>query len=316
MIRSLCLAALLAAAFCRPALAEAAEALEVIRAWQLYLDGQPGLAFATVWRLAQAGDPQAEVTLGFFYARGIGTVGDPARAVALFESAAARNHPVALFNLAVSYEHGSLGLPRDPAQALALYLRSAALDHAPSLHRLGLLYLSAERSPSSMSARDFPQDAELGRALLERAVAAGHPQATADLARLLLTGRGMSMDLPRARQLYLIAAAHGIGEAQRDYSLMLEKGSGGPADLTQAEFWFRRAQASGINEAGRDLSRILSRNKVPGSDRHLEALAWCLWYEATLPTFIPEDPLRHCTWARTGLGPDEVAAAQALAQTF
>jgi len=307
MIRSLCFAFLLATSSLHSVLAEAGDPLAAIRARQLYLDGHPDLAFATLLRLAQTGDPQAEVALGYFYAKGIGTPVDDAKAVELFERAAQKNHPAAIYNLAVSYEFGGTGLPRDRAKAEALYRRSAALDHAPSMHRLALMYLAGKA---------VPRDIGLGRALLERAVLSGHPQATADLAQLLFTGGDLPKDLPRARALFLIAAAHGIDKAQRNYGAMLAAGQGGPADPAEAEIWLRRAQAAGNATAGLDLAHLLAANDSPGPDRQVEALAWCLWYDASLPVVIPEDPSRNCIWARTGLTPEDVQKAIAMAKTF
>jgi uncharacterized protein len=310
------IAVILALAPLGPARSQDADPLGAAGARQLYLDGQYDQAFAMVLRLAETGDAQAKVTLGYFYSYGFGTARDEAKAIALFEEAAEQNHPAALFNLAVSYEFGSLGQPKDPARAYALFLQAAALDHPPSLHRLAMLYLLADRLPTPLSALGVPKDPALGRALLERAVAAGHPQATADLAELLHAGVDLPQNLPRARKLYLIAAAHGFGDAQHIYAAMVEAGEGGPADLAEAELWFRRAQGTGVVGAALDLAQLLARNAQPGPDRQVEALAWCLWYDASLPVVVPEDPLRNCTWARTGLGPEDVAAAQALAKTF
>lgn len=301
---------LLAAATAAPA--QEVDPLGALRARQLYLEGQPDQAFALVRPLAEAGDLQAQVTLGYFYAHGIGTPRDEAKAIALFEAAAERNHAAALFNLAVSYEHGTLGLPEDMTRAHALFVRGAGLDHPPALYRLALIYLNKARATDA----GLPYDPSLGVALLERAVTTGHPQAAAELAFLLQRGDEAPQDLARARKLFLIAAAHGVGRAQIAYADMVEKGHGGPADRVEAEVWFRRAQADGTSEGAIRLARLLTRNSVPGQDRQIEALAWCLWYHAHQPVTPPADPMRRCTWARTGLGPDEVASAQALAQTF
>ncbi len=307
MIRNLCFAFLFAVSAGHFAIADDSDLLSAIRARQLYFDGQPALAFAALLPLAQAGDRQAEATLGFFYATGVGTPIDEAKALALLERAAAKDHPGALYNLARSHELGLLGLQQDPALAQVLYLRAVALDHTPSLHRLGLMYLSGKQ---------ITRDTGLGRALLERAVAAGDPQATADLARKLYAGSDLPQDLPRARALFLIAAAHDIAPAQRDYGVMLALGKGGPVEPVQAEYWLRRAQKAGVTEAGFDLARLLSTHTDLWGDRQVEAYAWCLWSEGSPSDVTAENPGRFCTWARTGLGQKDMQAGIDMAKTF
>jgi uncharacterized protein len=307
-------AVMLALAPDRPASAQETDQLGAVRARQLYLDGQPDKAFAMLLPLAEAGDAQAMVTLGYFYAYGIGTNRDVAKAVTLFEAATKQNHPGALFNLAIFHEHGSFGLPKDLNRAHALLLQAASFDHPPSMLRLARLHLLANRLLTETTG--IPRDPALGRALLERAVALGDRLAIADLAEELQTGTNMARDFPRARQLLLIVAAHGVREAQLDYAAMVEAGRGGVADLAEAELWYRRAQANGIADAALGLARILARDALPGRDRQVEALAWCLWYQAQRSVTNPDAALQNCAWARIGLGPEGVTAAQELAPTF
>lgn len=307
MIRSLVVAIVIAAGLSVPAQAEEPGDIAAIRARQLHIEGKDAEAFAAIRPLAEQGVPRAEVILGFFYERGIGTAADPAQALAWYEKAAAHNQPAGLHNLAYSHANGELGLTKDLTKAYELYLRAVELEYPPSIHNLARMYIYGEGAPL---------DVALGRALLERAVSLGYADATADMAYMLATGDGLPTDEPRARELYFIAAAQGIDWAQRDYAEMAELGQGGPVDLAEAEVWYRRAQAQGYVMAGYDMAEMLWSNAAAMPDRQIEALAWCFWAEAHGPDAEGTDYTGKCAEPAAAMDPEAVTKAQDLATTF
>ena len=307
MIRTLLCTALVAATLSFPAMAEDTPDILAIRARLLYAQGEYDAAFAAMKPLAEQGVPRAEVILGFFYERGIGTEVNDALALEWYEKAAAHNHPAGLHNLGYAYEQGLFGLTKDLAKAKELYLRAVEMEYPSSIHNLAHMYLYGEGAE---------QDVELGRALMERAVTLGHPEAAADMGYILATGDGLPVDLERAREVYLIGAANGIDWAARDYGEMQELGEGGPVDLAEAEEWYRRAHDLGNVMASFDMAEMLWANAATMPDRQVEALAWCFYAETNGPDFDGNDYTGRCADPAAKLTPDEVAQATELAKTL
>jgi uncharacterized protein len=307
MIRSLLCVLAFAAGISSPAQAEETGDIAAIRARQLFIEGKHDEAFAAVTPLAEQGVPRAQVILGFFYERGIGTEVDAAKAVEWYQKGADQNQPAGLHNLAYSYENGELGLPKDLAKSHELYLRAVELEYAPSIHNLARQYIYGEGAA---------MDVDLGRALIERAVSLGLAEATADYGYMLATGDGLPVDLPKARGLYFTAGAQGVDWAQRDYAEMLELGEGGPVDLAEAEEWYRLAQGNGNVMAGFDMAEMLWANAATLPDRQVEALAWCYWAETNGPDADGTDYTGRCTDPAAKLPPEDVTKAQEMAKTF
>jgi TPR repeat protein len=88
-----------------------------IDAW---LAGDRATAIAS-WRpLAEQGDPEAGLFLGYAYRRGLGVLPDDAIAARWYRFAAERGQPEAQYELALMYELG-LGVPQDPNEAARWY---------------------------------------------------------------------------------------------------------------------------------------------------------------------------------------------------
>jgi uncharacterized protein len=307
MIRSLLCSVLLVAGLAGPIRAEDTPDIAAIRGRQLFIDGKHDEAFAVILPLAEQGVPRAQVILGFFHERGIGTEVDLAKAVEWYEKGAAQNQPAGLHNLAYSYQYGELGLPLDLTKARELYQQAVVMEYAPSIHNLGQMYLYGE---------GVEKDVDLGRALIERAVTLGDPEATATLAYILAVGDGLPVDLPRARQLYRIAAAQGIDWAMRDYGEMLELGEGGPVDLADAEEWYLAAQAVGYVMAGHDMAQMLAANAAALPGREVDALAWCLWSQTSGPDEAEVAFTGDCDALAKAMTPEDVTKAEGLAKGF
>jgi len=119
---------------------------------------------------------------------------------------------------------------------LAVDACRAALTLAPD-HRRLQFQLSRALSVAGENAE--------ARKWLVKSVAAGSVAAMSDLAVMLETGEGGTVDLPRAVALFDQAAASGNVPAMRNIAIEFENGVGRPADAAQAAQWYRKAADTG-----------------------------------------------------------------------
>lgn len=309
MIRTAMLAAL--AAFCLetagPVAAQDADDLAALQARQLFVAGKHDEAFAAAKALAEKGVPRAQLLMGFFYERGLGTAADPVQAVSWYEKAAAQGQPQALHNLAISHERGELGQTKDEAKARGMYAQNATRDFAPSIFNLAMMMIEG---------RGGPADGPGGIALLERAVTLGDADATAQLGYRLAVGEGVEKDMERGRRLYEVAAAQGIDWAQRDYGEMAELGEGGPVELRVALDFYRRSAAQGYGMAAFDIFEMYRANSEALADIKAEALAMCFYAEAQPPQWDGSEYDGKCDPAFPDYTPEEIAAAREAAKAM
>lgn len=102
--------------------------------------------------LAAKGNADAQVNLGFLYARGQGVKQDYKEALIWYRKAAEQGQPDAQFNLGSLYYDG-LGVKRDYAQAAQWYIKAAEQGQIDAQYNLGLLYVTGQGvSPSLIQA--------------------------------------------------------------------------------------------------------------------------------------------------------------------
>ncbi|SFT33844.1 Sel1 repeat-containing protein [Sedimentitalea nanhaiensis] len=89
----------------------------------------PTEAVAFLEKAAGAGSAEAQFELAKVYERGTGVPPDPARALDLYQTAAAQNYADAINDLGFLHYQGGLGLAPDPQKALELFERAADLRH-------------------------------------------------------------------------------------------------------------------------------------------------------------------------------------------
>ena len=87
----------------------------------------PQEAVTYLTRAAEAGAADAQYELAKLYEKGLGVTADPARALALYQQAAAQDFPDAVNDMGFIYYQGGLGLAADPARALDLFAQAADL---------------------------------------------------------------------------------------------------------------------------------------------------------------------------------------------
>ena len=82
----------------------------------------------------------AQWWLGYLYDLGLGVAKDVAEALRLWQLAAAQGHPTALFSVGFFHEHGLGGVRKNKAEAIRWYRRAQAGGHpraADAVQRLG-----------------------------------------------------------------------------------------------------------------------------------------------------------------------------------
>jgi len=101
--------------------------------------GDDATAFAHWQTLAEAGDAEAQLTLGLLHYQGDGTAQDSTQARVWLEKAAAQNNATAQYMLGVLYQRGEGGA-QDHAKARTWLEKAAAQGHAQAQYNLGVLY--------------------------------------------------------------------------------------------------------------------------------------------------------------------------------
>jgi TPR repeat protein len=100
-------------------------AVSMAGALELWYSGDRSAAIVAWRRLAEAGDVEASLFLGYVYRRGLGVARDDEQALTWYRRAAERGQPEAQYELALMYELG-LGVAPDPNEAAVWYGLSTA----------------------------------------------------------------------------------------------------------------------------------------------------------------------------------------------
>ena len=111
-----------------------------------YMRGDYSRALAAFLPLARQDHVEAQYTLGYMYASGLGTPKREAAAAQWYRRAAQQGHVKAQVNLGASYQEGR-GVERDYAEALLWYRRAAAQGSAKGQYALGVMYKEGHGVP-------------------------------------------------------------------------------------------------------------------------------------------------------------------------
>ena len=104
-----------------------------------------------IWTpLAEAGDAEAQVSLGLLFDLGQGVPEDPATAYKWYRRAAEAGLAKAQFNVAVMEDSGVVG-PRDAVAAARWYAKAAAQGHLRAQYNLAQLYSSGDGVPRDIA---------------------------------------------------------------------------------------------------------------------------------------------------------------------
>ena len=156
--------------------------------------------------------------------------------------------PEAIFELANSYEKGSLGLVKSAKKAAKIYKRGVELGNVRSMIHLGNLYLYGGAGVKC----DEKKTMQLWKTAAER----GSAMAQAKLSTLFKDN-----DPKEALRWLNLAAQQGYTAAESLLGGWLFKGSPGvEADLDESKRWLARAAAKGERNAIKLLDVLLRRH--------------------------------------------------------
>jgi TPR repeat protein len=254
---------------------------------------------AAFWyeRAAGAGDPRAQLHIGYLYEAGIGVPRDPVRAVhwyqlaaagglvsakanlgiaylwgdgvekneqeafALFDEAAQKGSGLAAFYLGGIYHFG-IGVVQNDAEAERWYLKGAKLHNPQALYTLGWLFVAGtnhEHNPSTAAT------------LLRESAEAGYVPAMYQLGLLLEKNPDLAKHPGEALTLLNDAANAGSWTASMILGVLARDGREVPYNASSAYFQFRVAALEGGDEAEKLLKNDLQFLATElGADRTAE----------------------------------------------
>jgi len=251
------------------------------------------------WRFkaASLGATEAQYEMGAAYRTGDGVPMDVEGSLVWYRKAAAKNHPKAIYDLALHY----LGEKTNPASMVfadEYMLRAARAGHreaqfqcATSCFRgdsaasqfedgkqwlakaaengwaraeFGLFQLYYSGAPPGPACPAYPKDTAEAVKWLRRAAGHDNLQAQAVLAVMLIRGTVVEQNKAEAERLLRNAAEHGYAQAQNDLGFAIQNGDVNTKDLVEAAMWCRLAEARltdpGILQRSRvNVSKVLSR---------------------------------------------------------
>lgn len=273
--------------------------------------GRAGEALQALQLASDAGSSEGAHRLGLLYAQGAdGVPRNDARALELFEKAAAAGHLKAQINAGTLYFRGQ-GTPRDLVRARAWLEKAAASEDPYALYALG----RAMDESYGPAPADFTRAADLYR----RAAQAGHPLAALRYGLALADGTGVRKDpvsahawlvyaersgipeaalalgdmavrtpsrdkaanekaLQSAIAWYAAAANAGVASAQFKLANAYFAGIGVTRDPQQAERWYGRAAGQGLPDAQHVFGVLLTSGGA-GTPDAVEGYKWLLLAE-------------------------------------
>jgi TPR repeat protein len=227
------------------------------------------------FRAATLGATQAQDVMGRAYQYGNGVPTNMDTALIWYRKAAAKEHPDALYQLAIYYfrniEHGSFNLakeymvraaragnldaqyqcalidfhgdvgPLDFEEGKQWLADSASHGWAPAEFLLFQLYYNGY--PPAPGCPNYPLDKIEGIKWLRRAADHGFLQAQSVLAVMLVRGTDMEPNTVEAAKLLRNAAQRGYVQAQNDLGFAIMHGDLGITDMVQAAMWLELAKA-------------------------------------------------------------------------
>jgi uncharacterized protein len=171
------------------------------------------LKMSAYWyeKAAGAGDPQAQLQIGYFYETGIGVARDPSRAVHWYQLAASGGSVRAKVDLAIAYLWGT-GVRTDGRLALKLLNEAASNGSGLAACYLGDFYAFGI---------GVPEDQAAAERWYQKGASLHDPVAEFDLGTLLFEAKNHTHDLNAAASLFRESAAAGYVPAMHSLGLLL-----------------------------------------------------------------------------------------------
>ncbi len=203
-------------------------------------------ALAILKPLAEAGDSQAQITLGFMYDHGQGVEKSPTESIKWYRMAAEQGVPFVQHDMGVKYFQGQ-GVEQNYLEAAKWWELSGNAGIADSQFNLGLMYYRG---------LGVPKNYVKAATLFEAAAVQGHGSAQYSLAVMYAFGQSKNKDYATALKWFRKSAAQNIAQAQFNLGVFNENGYGVDKDLEKARTWYQLAADQGLPEAVQKLQTL------------------------------------------------------------
>ena len=197
---------------------------------------------------AEAGDADAQHSVGAAYYMGEGVNKDYKKAVQWLTKSANQGDPNAQHDLAVMYMYG-FGVFVDYKKAVKLYTKAANQGHFIAQYSLGLIYHGGRGK--------VRQDHKKAVEWFTKSANSGYAEAQHALGTIYLTGKGITpQDNKKALEWLTKAAYQGHSAAQRILAVMYKFGMGTPHDVITACAWgYIGEHTETVNECDNHLTK-------------------------------------------------------------
>lgn len=250
---------------------------------------------------AQAGEAEAQNSIGKAYAIGDGLRKDEDKAREWFERAAEQGHPVAQYNMYLLLTQGVDVSEKDAEQASKWLHAAADRELVLAQFRLAELYRKGEANE--------PRDLARAATLYESSAAQGYAPAQYNIGRLYEDGRGVTKNEATAFLWFVRAARQGVVDAQIKVGTKYASGSGVAEDDEKAFRWLERAAFRNSRIAQYNLSALYALGK--GVEKNLvKAYAWS---ELAATQGVPAAIKNREAFPKR-LGPERLRQAKALSR--
>jgi TPR repeat protein len=200
----------------------------VVAGIEAYNRGNVADAFHLLKTAADAGDSDAQVTLGYLYARGQGVAQNQQEAMRLYLLSAKQGNPEGMNSVGFKYQYGT-GVEIDLPRAVHWFCRAAVAGDPRGLNNLGIMYNEGQ---------GVDRDMEEARNLWRQSAERSNPNAMFNLSQSLFFE--MPQDRALASKLLLQSAQLGSAAAQK---MLRQLGYDGPAPpAVNTELEMRKAR--------------------------------------------------------------------------
>lgn len=242
-------------------------------------------------QLAEKGNKEGQLKLGFMFDQGLGGAVDEATAEKWYSLAAEQGQEVAQYLLGRLYQLGMVGSQPDYLAAKKWY-SSAQSNYAPAAVALGFVYdtvdddyqhalLGYQKAAEKQDAngqfnmglifeqgKGRPVDYQKAQEFYTQAAGQGHSQAMVQLAGLFFNGLVGSRDGDKALEWYKKAAALGDRDALYQLGLLSETGVATKLDLAEAVHYYQDSADKGNAKAMLALARMYQFGLGVPKDSH------------------------------------------------
>lgn len=170
---------------------------------------------------------------------------DPAKAMKMFEDAAATGFAAANRLLGAIYENGLGGNAKDLKKAVEYYTKAANANDGQALFRLGNFFEAGLNDGEGEKATSVvQQNAKSALDLYRLAAQNGMSEAFYNVGVYYETGTVVDKDPAKAFSFHLKAANAGLPQAQHRLAGLYQNGTGITQDVVAAMGWYQRAAAA------------------------------------------------------------------------